>query len=226
MSTNCWRTIRPTSNPFSLAKRRAWYVDDPSAPPADAKPEPPTEGDDKPAKTFDEAYVKELRQENAKRRQEVRTMEERLAKFEAEKKQEEEDELKEQNLHAELAKKYKAELDQTKSALEQERINNLRIRVGVEFKLPTKLIERLQGATEDDIRADAQSLVDELGLNKPAPETPATPPTPASAVPQARRQTTAVAPGGQPATESDDDRRNRLYKRGPIHSPAFKSKSE
>src|SRR5574342_818976 len=134
MLTYSWRTIRPSAYRFSLAKRRIWRADEPPStePPApDKDADAAASAEDKPApKTFDEAYVKELRSENADWRKKFRDLEKRMGDFEAKKKQAEEDELKEQNLHKELADRYKADLDKAKAELETERINNLKIRVG------------------------------------------------------------------------------------------------
>jgi non-canonical (house-cleaning) NTP pyrophosphatase len=43
----------------------------------------------------------------------------------------------------------------------------MRYRIGVEAGLPPKLIKRLQGATEDELIADAEALAQEFAVNKP-----------------------------------------------------------
>lgn len=171
---------------------------------------------------FSREYVQELRAENAQRRKEARELQKRLEELESTRKQVEEKELVENQKWQQLAEKREKELAELKAALETERINNMRVRIGSEFKLPAKLQARLQGNTEDEIRADAKSLAEELGLDKPPAETPKADakPTTAPELP-ARSQTTAIAPDGQPLGETDEQRRARLYKRGATNSPLF-----
>lgn len=171
---------------------------------------------------FSREYVQELRAENAQRRKEARELQKRLEELESTRKQVEEKELVENQKWQQLAEKREKELAELKAALETERINNMRVRIGSEFKLPAKLQARLQGNTEDEIRADAKSLAEELGLDKPPAETPKADAKPNTA-PElpARSQTTAIAPDGQPLGETDEQRRARLYKRGATNSPLF-----
>ena len=95
----------------------------------------------------------------------------RLAKFEADQKKAEESTLKEQQKWEQLFKERDAELS-------KERTNNLRMKVALEKKLPAKLIDRLQGATEEELAADADAL---LSLMAPAAtEAPRAPGVPLS----------------------------------------------
>lgn len=48
-------------------------------------------------------------------------------------------------------------------------VENLRLKVGYELGLPLNLATRLQGSTRDEMVADAESLVDLIAPNKPAP---------------------------------------------------------
>jgi hypothetical protein len=182
-------------------------------------------GDGKDTKTFDASYVKELRDEAAGWRKQFRELEKRLTEFDAEKNKKVEADLADNQKWKELADKRDKELADLKASLDAERLTNLRNKVGIEFKLSPSQIKRLQGGTEDELRADAEELVKDLGLDKPQPAADpkaATPAAPAT-TPQSRRQTTAVAPDGQPQGETDEQRRSRLYKRGAVNSPLFKS---
>lgn len=174
-------------------------------------------------KTFDEDYVKDLRSEAADWRKKFRELEKRLAGFDVEKNKQVESKLAEDQKWKDLADKREKELTDLKTSLEAERLVNLRNKVGIEFKLTPSQIKRLQGASEDELRTDAEELVKDLGLDKPQPaaEPPKPPPTQPAAADPSRRQTTAVAPDGQPVGETDDQRRARLYKRGAQNSPLF-----
>lgn len=216
---------------IDLRKRRTWYADDPPATPAPATPPPPAtsapelnqsgaddsgegDGDGEPKK-YDAEYVKKLRKEAAEKRTEARELKARLDKLEAESKQREEKELTDKEDWRKLAEKYKADLAQREADLATERLNGIRTRVGVEFKLPAALVARLHGATEDEIRDDASALAKELGLDKTA-----TPEQPAPATPARSQQTTTAVPGGQPVGETNSDRQKRYFG-GPQSSPIF-----
>lgn len=233
MSTDNRRLIRPNGYTFSLAKRRTWHADEPNATDDKATPAPDdkagaVDSSDKP-KVFDEAYVKELRAENADWRKKTRDLEKRMADFEDSQNKAKEAKLKEEQKWQELAETRQKELEKIQSDLQTERMNNLRTRVGMELNLPPALVARLQGATEDEIRADATTLAKELGFDKPKTEAPpanAPAPDATAATPQqpARSQTTTTAvPGGQPVTRTDTDRHKEYYggaRSSPIFNPA------
>lgn len=204
---------------IDLSQRRLWYADEPStAQPTPQAPAPEPEKasgavdsgvEDKP-KSFDEGYVKELRAENADWRKKTRDLEKRLKEIEDAQTQKHDAELKEQAKWQELAEKRESELKQLQADLATERLNGIRMRVGSELKLPPALVARLQGATEDEIRADATALAKELGLDKPAETTQ-----------QARSQnTTTAAPGGQPVGRTDATRKGEYFG-GANTSPIF-----
>jgi hypothetical protein len=200
-------------------------------PPSAPAPVPATDvnAGEATAKTFDEAYVKELRTEAAKHRKEKQELAERLAALETASKQQEEKKLTEQQEWQKLAEKRAAELEAMKAELANERLNFLRTALGAEYKLPPAIAKRLAGSTEDELRADAKAIAAELKLDQPATE-PAKPepqaPTAQSANPftPARSQVTAPTPGGSSVGETDDQRRARLYKRGAVNSPIFNPK--
>jgi hypothetical protein len=108
--------------------------------------------------------------------------------------------------------------------LAKERANNLRMKVGVEMKVPAPLISRLQGDTEDALREDAKALIESLGLNQ-QPQTDEKPQKP-----PARSQTTTVNPGGEPVKDSPEARIKARRTRTPAifeSSPVrFVNKSE
>lgn len=227
---------------LSLRQRRAWYADEPPATPAPQTPAPDankpsssgvsdSDGEEIPDWVMKDpkaayAALQKVRREAETHRLSSRELQKKVDEFQAAKKKQEEDELAEQNLWQEAAEKAKKERDEALDQLKQEKLNSLRTRVGTEFKLPAKLTARLQGTTEDEIRADAEALAKDLGLDKAA-ETPApTQPPPKTPPTGGRQQTTAVAPGGQPAGETDEQRRARLYKRGAINSPVFRKPDE
>lgn len=227
---------------LSLRQRRAWYAEEPPATPAPQTPAPDankpsssgvsdSDGEEIPDWVMKDpkaayAALQKVRREAEDHRKSVRELTKRVNDFEAAKKQQEDAELDSQNLWEEKAQKMQKERDDLAAQLKLERLNSLRSRVGVEFKLPAKLTARLQGETEDEIRADAEALAKDLGLDK-APETPAPQQPPPKTPPTGgRQQTTAVAPGGQPAGETDEQRRARLYKRGAVNSPVFRKPDE
>lgn len=166
------------------------------APDADAKSE---------AKTFSEDYVNDLRKENAKWRTQVRDFEARLAKFEQVEAERQELTLKEQAKFEELAQKYAQERDALRAELAKRELDLLRGRIATEYALPPALAARLVGSSEDELRADAESL---KGLIPAAPTPAAQPPTPA----QATRPTTTTTPIPTGTTgETDAQRRARLF---------------
>ena len=58
-----------------------------------------------------------------------------------------------------------AELAAAKQAADAERLNALRLRVGQEAGLPSLMSSRLQGATEEELKADAEAIKGILGVN-------------------------------------------------------------
>ena len=110
----------------------------------------PVEG----AKSFDESYVKELRQEAAK----YRTQNKELA-----------DKAK---AYDEYVQSQKSEQEKQAEALaaavkERDALNSelLRMKVASAKNLPASLVDRLRGETEEDMLADAESLLEGLKGN-------------------------------------------------------------
>lgn len=60
-------------------------------------------------------------------------------------------------------------VDDIKKELEKERLTNLKTSVAVEAGIPLKLASRLSGATEEEIKADAESLSSYVNRKQPLP---------------------------------------------------------
>ena len=237
------RLVRPDryEAQINLSQRRMWFADEPApAQPAADKITPEQPAADKPATADanaskaatptpdwvkanpDKAYeeLQKVRNEAASNRVEATELKKRLDAIEAdqrkqadEKKKANEKELADQNRFKELADQREKELNDMRAQVEAAKLDSLRTRVGMEFKLPVSIISRLKGSTEDELKADAAALVKDLGLDKQAEPTP-----------QQKKggtQTTAVAPGGSAAGETDSERRARLYKQGAQATPLF-----
>jgi hypothetical protein len=107
-------------------------------------------------KTFDEGYVKTLRQEAAKYRTEAQQAKERVSEFE-EANQTELEKLTSKNTSlTDEARVTKAE--------------NIRLRVAIDKKIPADLIDRLRGDTQEELDADAEKLLSLV--NKSGDENP------------------------------------------------------
>lgn len=211
----------PTPNPAPTPS--------PAAGQGTATPTPAPSGGDKPESDKDKdeipdwmkdpvkvrEEIRKLRDENAGHRKSARDAQAEKDKLEADKKAAADKKLADDREFEKLAQQTAKERDDALAELARERLSGLKLRVGTEFKLPPKLIERLQGTTEEELRKDAESLVADLGLNKPEPAPP-----PADT---ARRQTTTtVAPGGQTVGETDAEKLARLrnpYQESPLFKP-------
>lgn len=141
--------------------------------------------------TFDADYVKALRAEAAKYRTEAKANADAAAKL-----REIEDAQKSEAQRAQEA------LAAAQRDAETARLEALRYRVGVSAGLPPEAISRLQGATEDEIAADAAKLAD---LLKPAAP-------PVAGKPAATFQSGAVPPEAQSPTDLNEWLRRSLNK--------------
>lgn len=151
-------------------------------------------GDDK--KTFDAEYVKKLRDELASRRVSERDALKKLADFEAAKQTAEENKLKEQSEYKTLYEKEKLAREKVESEHAVLTMTLLKSKVATEAGLPLSLAARLNGTTEDELKADATELLKTI------------PPTQQTGGQQ--RSTTAAFPAGQPVNETDDQKRIRI----------------
>lgn len=113
--------------------------------PTDKPTEEPEEGAEGEPKTFDEAYVRELRTQSAGYRTRLKEVEEKLATM---KSTEEVDEL----------------VNTLKSERETVERNLLVENVALKFKLPEALAKRLTGDTREALEADAKELATLVGV--------------------------------------------------------------
>lgn len=96
--------------------------------------------------------------------QEKKELEARLTKLEQERKQQQEKVLKDQEKWKELAEQREKELARTQ-------LETTRLRVAMAKGLPLDMADRLRGASEEEMMADAETLLPLL-----QPKTPGTPP--------------------------------------------------
>jgi hypothetical protein len=129
-------------------------TDENNTPPAQVAPatngETPT--------TFSPEYVEGLRKENAKWRTALREKEAELSAAKTTPAASPDDIAA---LKAEV-EQLKADNEQRAADIKSKDLQLIKQRIGGELGLTPKLIERLQGADEDSIRADAQALAEEL----------------------------------------------------------------
>lgn len=119
---------------------------EPANEPAESKE--PEGGEQPEPKTFDEAYVKQLREESASYRTKLREAEDRLK----EAKTPEEVEA----IRQEMAKERE---DADKKAAEE--AHQLMVEnVALTYKLPPKLAKKLAGSTREELEADAKELAE------------------------------------------------------------------
>lgn len=144
---------------------------DEATPPADVQVTPPAaQPDATPLGTVDQLpdwaqkLVKELRQENASHRK-AKTDAEKAAQLAAEKAAADQGEFKR------LYEEAKGKLEVTEARAKAAELAHLKAKVGNELKLPSSLVDRLRGETEDELRADATALI--AALPKPAASTDA-----------------------------------------------------
>lgn len=136
-------------------------MSDTAAPPTPAAPETAPAAPEAPpaeeVKAFDADYVAKLRQEAAKYRTEAKANADAAKKL------------------ADIEDANKSEVERTterlralEAELATERTEKLRMRIGAEKGLPAPLIGRLQGATEEEMAADADQLLTALTPAAPA----------------------------------------------------------
>jgi hypothetical protein len=145
------------------------------------------------SKTYNEDYVKQLREEAKENRLESKALRTEVTQLKAQLEkignpQELVDRL--QRIEAER------EADRIRAKAAEDKA--LRLEIGVEFALPPELAEVLKGETAEELRAHAEKL-------KPYV---ATAPEPDGL---RRRPSTTPVPGGAPAGETDAQRRARIF---------------
>ena len=127
------------------------------AQPTGAEPGQKTEA----AKTFTQAELDAIVKERLQREEKRRDEAVKKAAAEAEARH-----LAEQGKYEELFKKAQSELEQERQRAKSLEIAGIRRDVAARLNLPNGLVDRLRGDTEDEITADAQTLL--AALPKPA----------------------------------------------------------
>jgi hypothetical protein len=131
------------------------------------QPQPPQAG----AKPDDAAVLEQAQNPDAVRNALTR---EREARAQAEQAaQEAQRRLAEVQDQSKTAEERARDAAEAKSAAERTAAENLRLRVALDKGLPADLVDRLQGETQAELEADADTLVARL-----APPQPSTPPAP------------------------------------------------
>lgn len=147
-----------------------------------------------PARAYD--AIRQTREEAKTNRQLAQELERRLSEYEARERARVEEEAKKRGDFETLLAQREKELAEIKAQAEAERLNAMRLRIGAEAGLPTALVERLKGANEAELRADAEALKAVI----PTPET------------KKQGSTTVTAPAqGARTGETYEERRRRIY---------------
>lgn len=193
----------------------------PAQPVADPKPQDGGKPEDSKPETFPREYVEELRQESTKYRKQARDLEKRLSDIEAQNKQAEDAKLAEQNEWKTLAEKRAAELETQQKTFAERELALLRKTVasqyasrlvkpeGEDLDPVSEFAVRLSGATEEELKADAERLIKLFG----------TPPAQAPEQPGRKPPTTTASPSGTPAVDKEaiwKAQRKRLGQESPM----------
>lgn len=193
------RTAGRTKNAgLSLVMRRRWFAEGEENPPTTDPPAP--EGDKlpdwvkDPAKAYDE--IKKVRDEAATHRKKLRELETAEAKRQADAKAAEEQKLKEQGELQKLLEQRDKELAETRAKAAEAERKNLQVKAANAAGIPLELAPRLQGATEEELLADAQALKNVFDTQTKSPG--------------GQKNTRGVAPSGSGVGETDEQRRARL----------------
>lgn len=142
------------------------------------------------------AEIKKLREEAETNRKKAQTLEKAQkdaakAKADADAKK-----MADEKDFEKLAAQHKTEAETSKQELMKER----RIRVALEAGLPKEMATRLQGESEEELLADAQSLAKLIVKDDGKGKKP--------------NNTTTANPSGKPSGETYEQKKNRIYGRG------------
>jgi hypothetical protein len=131
---------------------------DQESPQEGQEPKPATEPDEPPAggKTFDEAYVKQLRAEAAQHRREAQEAKQRAQEFE------DRDKSELEKLTGKLSKAEQAKAD-AEAAL-------VRFQVAAEKQVPAEAMDLLVGTTREELEAKADKLLELVKKPEPTPD--------------------------------------------------------
>ena len=145
------------------------------------------------SRTFNEDYVKDLREEAKRNRLANKALELRVSELASQLAAGGDTKALEERLKTLEAER---EADRTRAKAAEDRA--LRLEIGVEFALPPELAEVLKGETAEELRAHAEKLKPYVA---PALEPDGL----------RRRPSTTPVPGGAPAGETDAQKRARIF---------------
>lgn len=176
--------------PPDLRQRRAWF-DGTDDPPADDKGGKKPDKEEIPdwVKDPEKAYaeLQRARQEAAQHRTKLRELEQAETQRQQDAQKAKEKELADQGKFKPIAEQREQEIEQLKRQLAEAQTGALRTKIALELGLTPVLADRLKGATEDELRADAAELAKLL---------------PAAPKPGQQKDTSAL-PGGAPAGKTE-----------------------
>jgi len=127
--------------------------------PIDEAPDGENAATDAPA-NMDE--LRKLRAEAKQRRLEAKSLAEKLAEFERKAEEAKKAELAEQQQYQQLYEQEKQRAAQIEAQMKQMQHDHLRQRIATEAGLPAVFAARLMGETEEELRADAKAMLDEM----------------------------------------------------------------
>lgn len=146
-----------------------------------------------PQKAWD--TIRKLREENATRRLKLQEFESEAEKRARELLAQEEATLQENQQWRELAEKRARELEELQQSMQAMELDNLRRSIGLELGLPSALVDRIRGANEEEMRADAEAIKSAIPTQQQQPS--------------AGRSTTTANPGGKPIGRTREELASR-----------------
>jgi hypothetical protein len=118
----------------------------------------PTENPTRLTPEEQDILIKKLRKENTEARLKAKALEDAQKLADQEKQAAEQKRLAEEGRYKELADQAAARVQQLEAQILQEQQEKLRLKIGAKHGIPEELIGRLQGATEEEMTADALLL--------------------------------------------------------------------
>lgn len=144
-----------------------------------------------------EKLLEDKRQAN----KEAQETKKRLREIESAKEAAERQALEEQGQFKAAYEREKLAREKLEAETQTRLLGLMREKIGLQAGLPEALIPRLQGATEDEIRADAEALKAALPVSSQAPK------------PSGTQTNTTAVPRGTPSAQSDDAIKAWLHNR-------------
>lgn len=173
------------------------------AEPQDNQPDNGAESSEE-TKMFPAEYVQELRAEAAKWRTQLRDLEKKVNLYETESAKKQEQELAENAKWQELAEKRAAQLEALQAQVKAQEIQQIKMATLNELGLPQDAMDFLTGDTAEAIKEQAEKFKSLIPESQARSQNP--------------RQTKSmtVIPGGEPSTETREQKLKRLYGNGNI----------